>query len=178
MTKRLLLGVVFIVLGLGIAAGYLAQQSDDSLPADSPVRVLFEQPFKNAKDQVVDLNAYRNHVLVVNFWATWCAPCIKEMPELSAMQNEFTGRPVQFLGLAIDSKEKVSAFEKRLSVDYPLLVLGASGIELARQFGNQQGALPFTVVLDQNNQIVERTVGIVQMDQLRTVIKQALGASS
>jgi len=112
--------------------------------------------------------------MVVNFWATWCAPCIQEMPELSAMQNEFADQPVQFVGLAIDSKDKVRQFEKQLSVDYPLLILGASGIELARQFGNSDGALPFTVVLNQNSRVVDRTVGIVPMTHLRDVIKNAL----
>ena len=172
--SRLVAALVILGVAMGIGVGYLAVPTDPTPPVNGPTRVLFEQPFKDANDRVVDLKPYRDHVLIVNFWATWCAPCIKEMPELSAMQIEFADQPVQFVGLAIDSQEKVRQFEKRLPQKYPLLVLGASGIELARQFGNSDGALPFTVVLNRNNQVIDRTVGIVAMDHLRNVIKQAL----
>jgi thiol-disulfide isomerase/thioredoxin len=175
MKRKHFLLVGLLVLGLGTGAGYLSRSPNQEHPVDSPTRLLFEQTFKDANDQVVDLAQYRDHVLIVNFWATWCAPCIQEMPELSAMQNEFANQPVQFVGLAIDDKDKVRQFEKRLSVDYPLPVLGASGIELAREFGNKVGALPFTFVLNRKSEVVDRTVGIVQMDHLRGVIKQALG---
>ncbi len=174
MKKRL--GLFFVVGVLAVASaigGWFTFSSDDKSELSSPTRILFEQPFKNPDQQVVDLSPLRNHVLIVNFWATWCAPCIKEMPELSDLQDEYAGQKIQVLGLAIDGFDNVREFGKRLTVNYPLLVLGASGIELARQFGNESGALPFTIVVSPSGQIIDRTVGIVSIEHLREVIAAA-----
>ena len=95
------------------------------------------------------------------------------MPELSALQDELDGQPVQIVGLAVDGFENVRRFENKMRVSYPLLVLGAAGIELARQFGNKAGSLPFTIVVSPRGKIVDRTVGIVSSDHLRQVIELA-----
>ena len=120
------------------------------------------------------LYSYRGKVLIVNFWATWCAPCIEEMPELSDIQKETTARGVQVLGLAVDSADKVLEFNAKLQVLYPLLVLDAGGIATSRAFGNTSGALPFTVVIDRTGKIVDQTLGRFKKDRLMRVIERIL----
>ena len=99
------------------------------------------------------MSAYRGQVVVVNFWATWCVPCVKEIPAFSKVHSAHGSR-VAFVGLGIDSPDAIRAFDARFKPSYPLLAAGASGSDLARAFGNDAGALPFTVVLDATGRVV------------------------
>lgn len=89
----------------------------------------------------------RGQPAVVNFWATWCPPCVEEMPELSAFGDEFRDRGLRIVGIGIDSATNISQFSRKTPMSYPLLVAGTSGLELVRRLGNTAGALPFTVVV-------------------------------
>lgn len=164
---------------VAIGAGVYSWLANDGPPdvAESPVRLLLGQQFPDARGTPTDLNAYRGQVLVVNFWATWCAPCIEEMPELSELQSELAEQDVQFLGLAVDNPANVRKFANGpVQVIYPLLVLDAAGIELGRRFGNEAGALPFTVVIDRQGNIADRTLGRVDIGRLKRVIMRTVDA--
>jgi len=109
---------------------------------------------------------YRNSVLVVNFWATWCAPCVQEMPELSAMQTELTAKKIKFIGIGIDSPDNMAEFAQKYKITYPLFVGGMSGTQLATTLGNNTGGLPFTVLLNKTGEIVKTYRGRLDMKQL------------
>jgi thiol-disulfide isomerase/thioredoxin len=174
--------VLLALLGaVALGAGVFSWVTHDQPPevAETPVKLLFSQQYPDAQGAKTDLNAYRGQVLVVNFWASWCAPCIEEMPELSELQSEMAARDVQFLGLAIDNAANVRKFiNGPVQVIYPLLVLDAAGIELGRRFGNEAGALPFTVVIDRNGNITDRTLGRVDIARLRRVILRTVDSGS
>ena len=108
-----------------------------------------------------------------NFWATWCAPCIEEMPELSAMQEDLGPRGVQILGIGIDSDANIRKFAEKYPVSYPLLVASGSALEWMRALGNSQGGLPFTVVVDPAGGIRTRVLGRFSEPALRGVIESA-----
>jgi peroxiredoxin len=112
---------------------------------------------------------------VLNFWATWCPPCIEEMPELSDLHADLSRRGLQTLGIAIDNATKVADFAAKRPVSYPLAVAGMSGTELVRQFGNPTGALPFTVLIDRDGRIVHRILGRFDIVKLRGIAEQLLG---
>ena len=168
--------LIAALAGAGAAAGVVAGLSKFRVePAtDTVVEQLFNQNYPDANGARTSLGAYRGKVLVVNFWATWCAPCVEEMPELSEIQKATTARGVQVLGLAVDSATKVREFNARLQVLYPLLVLDGAGIEVARAFGNTSGALPYTVVVDRDGRIVDQTLGRIKKDRLMRVIERTL----
>ena len=98
------------------------------------------------------------HVLL-NFWATWCPPCIEELPLLDAFQQEHAPKNWQVVGLAIDQPSAVTRFLARTPVRFPIGMAGLSGTDLARSLGNVGGGLPFTVVLGPDGRIRQRRMG-------------------
>ncbi|HMM52676.1 MAG TPA: TlpA disulfide reductase family protein [Burkholderiaceae bacterium] len=103
--------------------------------------------------QPVALARLRGHPTGANFWATWCPPCVEEMPELSDISDKFRVRRLQVVRVGIDSASNIGQFTRKTPVRYPLLVAGNSGLALMRRLGNTAGALPFTVVLARDGSV-------------------------
>ena len=118
-----------------------------ALPQDAAER-LFAAHFADLDGRPQALAQWRGKTLVVNFWASWCAPCREEMPAFSRLQTRHAGAGVQFVGIAIDSPHNVAEFARRLSVSYPLLIGETDGPALMRALGNVSLALPYTVLID------------------------------
>lgn len=104
--------------------------------------------------------------LVVNFWATWCPPCVKEMPDLDRFHQAHNAQGWHVVGLAIDGPTPVKAFLGRTPVHFPIGLAGFGGTELAQALGNSAGALPFTVVIDGQGRIRQRKMGPTHLDEL------------
>jgi thiol-disulfide isomerase/thioredoxin len=119
----------------------------------------------------------RGKVVVLNFWATWCAPCREEMPALMRAQAALGADRAQFVGIAIDAREPVAAFARELGITYPLVVIGAEGIELMRALGNRTGALPFTLVVDGEGRIRERHLGALDQPAIERLVRAAMTAA-
>jgi peroxiredoxin len=127
--------------------------------------------FQALDGTTTSLAPWQGKVIVLNFWATWCPPCREEIPDLMNIQREFAGNSVQVVGIALDSMENTRRFADELKVNYPLLVAGSEGLVLARDVGNRAGALPFTVVIDKQGNIVKSHLGVLRLDDLRTILK-------
>ena len=110
---------------------------------------------------------FRGRPLVLNFWATWCAPCVREMPTLDRFRRQYAARGWQVVGLAIDRADAVKEFLARTPVGFPVALAGLDGAELARQLGNDRGGLPFTAVFDASGRQVERHLGETHFEQLQ-----------
>ena len=156
---------------LALAAGALVAQRRDAADriAASAAEMFYAQTLPDAVGDSHAMSAFRGRVVVVNFWATWCAPCVKEIPEFSKVHADSGGR-VAFVGLGIDSGENIASFDGRVRPSYPLLVAGASGSDLARAFGDEAGALPFTVVLGPDGKVVASRLGTVDAATLKAWI--------
>jgi len=113
------------------------------------------------------LGQWKGKPLLVNFWASWCAPCVQEMPELSELAAKDGGKHVNVIGIGIDSPANLNEFVKKTKVSYPLYVGGMSGTDLSRELGNVNGGLPFTVLIGADGQVRKTYLGRLKFDQLR-----------
>jgi thiol-disulfide isomerase/thioredoxin len=158
----------------GLVAGLLAYlwlQGD--VAAEGPAQVLLATRLKDVEGVEQPLAQWKGKILVVNFWATWCPPCLKEIPEFVRLQDKYAREGVQFVGIALDDRAKVAEFAARLRINYPLLLAGADGLTLAQRAGNRLGGLPFTVIIDREGRTAKVELGVLDERKL-TPILQAL----
>lgn len=113
------------------------------------------------------LKQWQGKPLLINFWATWCGPCVQEMPELSSLANENAGKRFNVIGIGIDAPTAMSEFAAKHKIKYPLLVGGMGGTDIARDFGNANGGLPFTVLIGADGQVRKTYLGKLKFDELK-----------
>ncbi|KRB90505.1 TlpA family protein disulfide reductase [Noviherbaspirillum sp. Root189] len=173
MKKNIALFAVVAVLFAGIGV-YLGVRQTSPAPAEaSAVDALLAESMADASGKTQALSQWKGRPLVINFWATWCAPCVEEMPELSALQSELdTGKKAQILGIGIDSPANIAQFVSKYQITYPIYVGGMGGSELSRKLGNQAGGLPFTVLVSSDGQVKKTYLGRLKMDELRKDLEQ------
>jgi len=116
------------------------------------------------------ISAWDGKPLVINFWATWCAPCRREIPLLNRLQREFAPKGFEVIGIAVDFAEDVRAFRKDFPIDYPLLVGEDDGLEAARGFGVETMAFPFTAFVDAAGRVLLVHLGELHEDQARAIL--------
>lgn len=165
--RRWLYGAAAAVVAAG-GAGWAAlawrqgQTSAAAVPAG-----LWQQSFPTPEGGVLDLQALRGQPLVLNFWATWCPPCVAELPLLSSFSRENAANGWQVLGIAVDQAAAVRAFLDRVPVAFPVALAPQGGIALSRSLGNLAGGLPFTVVFGADGQVRHRKMGQITPQNLK-----------
>ena len=127
--------------------------------------------FQTTEGTSTKLSGMQNKVVVLNFWATWCPPCLEEMPEINALYPELQSKNIQLLGIAIDSPSNIRNYLKKMKIDYPLYAGGFGGAELASQFGNSNGGLPYTVVLGKDGTVLWTKQGRVHANEIQAAIQ-------
>ena len=153
--------------GIGVA---WRRYEASSLSPDAE-QALWAAEFDTPTGEVLAMQHFKGKPLVINFWATWCAPCIEEMPLIDAFYRQNNEKGWQVVGLAIDQPSRVRQFLNQFPVTYPIGLAGLTGTELGKQLGNDVGGLPFTVVLDAQGQVIRQKVGKLTADELRNWAK-------
>jgi hypothetical protein len=164
--RRALYAGVAAVAGL-TGAGLAWRHQNAGLEASFELTALWDSEFRRPGGQRLRLSDYQGAGLVVNFWATWCPPCVEEMPLLDAFYRENASKGWQVIGLAIDQPSQVRRFLEQFPVTYPVGLAGLGGSELGRALGNTEGALPFTVVVDAQGRIKQRKVGRLSEEEVK-----------
>ncbi len=126
---------------------------------------------------LMDVSGQRRHVsewkgkvLAINFWATWCPPCLEEIPHFIKLQDKYGHQGLQFLGIALEGVDEVKEFASEIGINYPLLVGEQEVIKLGTKFGNTIGGLPYTVILDRNGHISFIKMGSLSASEAEQVI--------
>ncbi|NQW70286.1 MAG: TlpA family protein disulfide reductase [Betaproteobacteria bacterium] len=168
--------IITLISLLALLAGVFSSNwiSKTELASEPAIKAFFANPWKTPDGKTVNSADWQGKVLVVNFWASWCPPCVEEMPTLDLLQKAFLQENVVFVGIGIDSPSNIREFLEKTPVSYSILIGGLEGSALAKQMGNAQGALPFTVIINSKGKAVYSKLGKISEDELRKAIKSAI----
>jgi thiol-disulfide isomerase/thioredoxin len=168
----LLYGVVALAaLGAGV---YVSISRHTTAPPVSGADAIFALQLPDLENKSQSLKQWRGKVLIVNFWATWCAPCREEIPVFVKMQENYRSKGLQFVGISIDQADKTLQFASNFGINYPTLVGSFDTVEVSRAAGNQRRGLPFTIVLNRKGDIVATELGGVTREKLESIVKPLL----
>ena len=165
----LIIIAAMIALGLGMSARHLFPPAEKSDPSTLPA---FNLPDLSGHQH--NISEWQGKVLVINFWATWCPPCLKEIPDFIALQEHYADKGVQFIGIALEDKEPVAEFLAATKINYPILLGGDNGITLAHQLGNRVDGVPYTLIVNRQGQIIHRHPGELSKEQITKIITSLL----
>ena len=175
--NRLLLAVIGLVSMLAGALLFNLLQSGatDKTPVnvDAPIE-LYAIPVFDLDGKETTIADWEAELLIVNFWAPWCAPCRREVPTLIKFHRDFADRGVRVLGIAYDNESQVRQFAADYQVNYPLFLAGNRTAMYNAAFGNRSGSLPFTALLDRKHRIVFQHHGELTANQLREQLEALL----
>ena len=146
-------------------AGFAWWQRRDATDSDD-AQGLWDMRFARPEGGEFVMANLRGRPLLLNFWATWCVPCIRELPAMQRFQRERAAQGWQVLALAVDAAVPVLEFAARFKLELPVALAGVDGLELMRRLGNGQGGLPFTVAFGPNGRIHARKLGETRDDEL------------
>ena len=162
--------VVLLILGWVLRYFALNPLGQPQITAKS----LYNTKLIRIDGTAANADAYRNKIIVLNFWATWCPPCREEMPELSQLHTQYQQQNVTVLGVAIDEPSAVAEYLKNAPVSYPVLLTENESFDLASQLGNNQAVLPYTVIIDENGSIIETFMGRITKEKLEKPLHKLL----
>jgi thiol-disulfide isomerase/thioredoxin len=168
--------LIFMLGGLYVSTYVRMEDRDAPAPAAvqtdlmPSVETLPEFSLPDLRDEVRSISEWSGRPLIINFWATWCAPCRREMPLLQALHVERETDPLEVIGIAIDRMDAVDRFISESGVTYPILVGQQDAMDIAEQFGAEFVALPFTVFTTEDGQVLWLHMGELHRDQLRIIL--------
>lgn len=138
------------------------------------VEVLRHAQFLDLQGKARSLAEWPGQLLLVNFWATWCTPCLEEIPMLLELRRAHKANGLEIVGIAIDQAAKVGEMAKKLSIEYPVFLADVRGLQLLRELGNASGGLPFTVLLDRRMQLAARKLGALKRPEAEAMLARLL----
>lgn len=163
---------LLIVAALALGGGFALQRY--LLGRQQPPALAPEISLATLDGGTASLTALRGKLVLVNFWATWCAPCLKEIPLLVQMQDRYGPHGLQILGPAMDEPDSIKAMLPRLKIQYPILIGEAEIPKAMDALGDTMGALPFSVLISADGYVIDRKHGEFDAEELTALIEHNL----
>lgn len=164
----LTVGALALIAGVAISVYWAPTKNVTS--SKIGLTPVINQPLIDLSGSTRHLREWEGKVLLVNFWATWCAPCREEIPHIQQAREQYKDREFEVIGIAIDKQQYVEEFRNALAIEYPLLLIQGDPTELLFSFGDEQGVLPHTAILGRTGKILVTHTGPLTSDQLEQLI--------
>lgn len=162
-----------VAVAAGLAGGLLAwQKYQPQGVLDPAVQNFWNQEFERPEGGVLSMMALRGKPLLVNFWATWCPPCIEELPLIDAFYKENQSKSFQVVGLAVDQPSQVKRFLTQKPLHFPNGLAGFTGTELGKSLGNTESVLPYSLLFDAKGRLLTQKVGKLDKKDLETWLQK------
>lgn len=172
MNRAVQIGLFVAVAALALTAGFYLNPV--TRPAKADAAAILDASLSDLVGNMQAIGQWRGKVLLVNFWATWCPPCLEEIPEFVRLQSRFDTRGLTIVGIAVDDIDKVRAFAQAHRINYPILVGNLEAMELSNLAGNVRGGLPYTLVIDRAGQVRSQHYGGLSEAILTPIIEPLL----
>ena len=141
----------FIFIGLIIISSVLFLQFQE--PEDQTI-VMSEFSLENINGEMISIEEFKGKITLINFWATWCRPCRKEMPMLNGVYLSENPSEFSVVGIAIDKPEKVAQFVAELGIDFPIMIGQSNAYDIMKELGNEAFTLPYTILIDDTDEVI------------------------
>ena len=164
--RRLLGAAAAIVVGSGIATAWVRGKQSQAAAVTGAIPAFWSLKWNTPTGAVLAMASFKGRPVLINFWATWCPPCVEELPLINAFFKENQANGWQVLGLAVDKPAQVQAFLSKTPLAFPVAMAGFDGTELSRGLGNATGSLPFSVALDGQGEVIQRKMGRLDVSDL------------
>jgi thiol-disulfide isomerase/thioredoxin len=171
-------GVALAAATAGAGLAWWRSGRETGLAAQAVPDSLWTNSFGTPAGTTLSMQGLRGKPLLINFWATWCPPCVEELPMIDAFFRQNTSKSWQVIGLAIDQPSAVRSFLGRVPVSFPVGFAGLDGTELGKALGNTEGGLPFTVAIGAGGQLLGRKMGRLTARDLSGWARSATGTAS
>ena len=165
--RRLLYGLAAVCAGLAGAGLAWCQGQPASGKPSAAELAFWGLEFESPQGGMLKMSALKGSPLLVNFWATWCPPCIEELPMLDQFYKDNAARQVQVIGLAVDKTQAVRNFLQKTPISFPMGITGSAGLELCQGLGNTGGALPFSLAMGADGLVKHRKMGKITAQELK-----------
>ncbi|OUV03518.1 MAG: hypothetical protein CBC42_03440 [Betaproteobacteria bacterium TMED82] len=166
MKRTLFTGITLVIfLFLGFLSNYYFFSGNSK---NEDVSWILQEAFPNSELKSIKLSDLQGkRGTLINFWATWCAPCIDEMPMFSKIHGEFLREDFSVIGLAVDTNKNVLDFLEDRDLKQHILIVGSKGTEMLSKLGNETNSLPFTIFIDANGMMKEFKLGKMTEDEVK-----------
>ena len=167
----------WILAGLGVSAGLAGamvawQKFQPHAVMDEAIQNFWSQEFEKPEGGTLFMKALQGKPLLINFWATWCPPCIEELPLIDAFFNQNKSKSFQVVGLAVDQPSMVRRYLSQRPLSFPVGLAGFNGTELGKTLGNSQSVLPFSVIFDAKGRLLAQKAGKLDQSDLEAWLKK------
>jgi thiol-disulfide isomerase/thioredoxin len=164
--RRALIAAAGLAALGGAGFAWWRSNRTESNPPSEPMEGFWSMHWLSPQGSPIKMDAFKGRPILVNFWATWCPPCVDELPLINAFYRQNVANGWQVLGLAVDKASAVQTFLKTTPLDFPVAMAGLPGTELSRSLGNLSGALPFSVAIGSEGLVRQRKMGRLTPEDL------------